>query len=243
MRSGLFGVELSPGASMNYQEFRDLWHEALREARLPIPYPIGPTEKINLSSMSRSYECVIHGGLSPNSEPFHLSVKIEWDWDATLSARYATTEEDMLMQIFGDFRIHTEDTVLPWLRIDVNLFAGIPYETVYTMPLLDQWQRWFRQVSDELQLILPTGYDENGRVCAYSDPIQAGVRLLEDGRLNLESVTFKAWQAIKLPRQWDDPEKGDPSPAAELRDFALRISRAMSVMDNSLALLVKSKSS
>jgi hypothetical protein len=53
---------------MNYQEFRDLWHETLREARLQIPYPIGPTEKIDLSNMRRSYECVIHAGLRPKSE-------------------------------------------------------------------------------------------------------------------------------------------------------------------------------
>jgi len=39
------------------------------------------------------------------------------------------------------------------------------------MPLLDQWQRWVRQVSDELQSILPTGYAENGGMCAFSDPI------------------------------------------------------------------------
>jgi hypothetical protein len=221
---------------MNYQEFRDLWHAALREARLQIPYPIGPTEKINLFNMSRSYELLIYSELHPKSEPFHLTAMIEWDWDATLSARYATTEEDMLMQIFfGDFGIHTEDTIPPWLRMDVCLSAGVPYGTVYPMPLLDQWQRWVRQVSDELQLILPTGYDENGGMCAYSDPIQASVKLLEDGRLNLDTVTFKAWQAIKLPRQWDDPEKRDPSPVDDLRDFALRISRAMSVMDNNLA--------
>jgi hypothetical protein len=228
---------------MNYQEFRDLWHNALREARLQIPYPIGPTEQINLHNMSRSYELVIYGGVHPKSEPFHLTATIKWDWDATLSARYATTEEDMLMQIFGDFGIHTEDTVPPQLRMDVCLSAGVPYGIVYPMSGVVQWQRWVRQVSDELQLILPTGYDEDGGICAYSDPIQASVKLLEDGRLNLESVTFKAWLAIKLPRQWDDPEKRDPSPVGELQDFAIRIAKTMSAMENGLAHLVKSKSS
>jgi hypothetical protein len=33
---------------MNYQEFRDLFHQALKAARRLIPYPIGPTERINL---------------------------------------------------------------------------------------------------------------------------------------------------------------------------------------------------
>jgi len=226
---------------MNYQEFRDLLHDALRTAHLQIPYPIGPTERINLRDMSRSYELVVYGGLQPKCEPFHLTAGITWDWDATLSARYATTEEDMLMLIFGDFGIHDEDTVPPRLRMDVCVSAGVPYGTVYPMPVFVQWQRWVRQVSDELQLILPTGYDEDDGICAYSDPIQASVKLLEDGRLNLESMTFKAWQAIKLPRQWDDPEKRDPSPVDELQDFASRIASAMSAMENGLAHLVKGK--
>jgi hypothetical protein len=57
---------------------------------------------------------------------FHLSVKIERDWDATLAARYETTEEDMLMQIFGDFEIHTEDTIIfgnsnfSWFHISIR---------------------------------------------------------------------------------------------------------------------------
>ena len=224
---------------MNYQEFRDEWHDALRAAHLQIPYPIGPTERINLRDMSRSYKLVLYGGLQTKCEPFHLAATIEWEWDATLSARYATTEEDFLMQIFGDFGIHEDDTVPPQLRMDVCLSAGVLYGTVYPMPASTRWQRWVRQASDELQLLLPTGYDEEGGVCAYSDPIRASVKLLEDGRFNLESVTFKAWQAITLPRQWDDPEKWDPPPEDELQDFANRIARTMNTLENSLAALVE----
>jgi hypothetical protein len=86
---------------------------------------------------------------------------------------------------------------------------------------------------------LPTGYDEEGGICAYSDPIQAKVKVVEDGQLNLESMTFKAWQSIQLPRQWDDPEKRDPSPVDELRNFANRIARAMNAMEDGMAHLVK----
>jgi hypothetical protein len=225
---------------MNYQEFRDLWHDALQTARLQIPYPIGPTERINLRDMSRTYELVLYGGLHPKCKPFYLVVTIEWDWDATLSARYATTEEDMLMQIFGDFGVH-EDTVPPQLRIDVCLSAGVTLGTVYHMPALAQWQRWVRQASDELQLILPTGFEDDGGICAYSDPIQATVKLLEDGQLNLERVIFKAWQAIALPRQWDDPKKRDPYPEDVLVDFANRIAKAMNTLENSLSRLVEGK--
>lgn len=226
---------------MNYQEFRDLWHEALQAAHLQIPYPIGPTERINLRDMSRSYKLIIHGGLQPKCEPFHLAATIEWVWDAMLSARYETTEEDMLMQIFGDFGIQDDDTVPPRLRMDVCLSAGVVHGTVYPMLSLAQWQPWVRLVSDELQALLHTGFEEDGAICAYSDPVQASVKLLEDGRFNLERVTFKAWQAIALPRQWDDPEKSDPYPEEALLDFASRISKAFIALENSLARLVKGK--
>ena len=225
---------------MDYQTFRDLWHAAVYAARLPIPYPLGPTERINLRDMSRLYELVLFGGSHPKCEPFHPTAIIEWEWDALLSARYATTEEDMFMQIFGGFGIH-EDSMPPRLRIDVKLSAVVLYKTVYPMPPLADWQRWVRKASDELQSLLPTGYDDEGSVCAYSEPIRAAFKLLEDGKLGLESVSFEAWQAILLPRQWDDPEKGDPTPEEALGDFANRISKALNALENNLARLVEGK--
>lgn len=223
---------------MNYQEFRDLWHAVLQSARPQIPHPIVPVESIDLDDMSRSYTLTFSGGLHPKCKPFYLRAMIEWNWDALLSARYATTEEDMLMEIFGDFDIHTDDTVQPYLRIDVCLTAGVPDGVVYPLPVA-QWQDWARQVSDELQSLLPTGYEEDWGVCAYSDEIQSNVKILKDGQLGLESVTFKAWQVIQLPRQWDHPEKRDPDPEDALFDFANRISGALNVLENSLARLVE----
>ena len=107
------------------------------------------------------------------------------------------------------------------------------------MPALVQWQRWAGQASHDLQMLLPTGYEEDGGVCASSEPIQASVKLLEDGQFGLETVTFKAFQIITLPRQWDDPEKRDPYPEDVLLDFANRIAKAMNVMETSLARLVR----
>lgn len=225
---------------MNYQEFRDLWHKALQAAHLLIPLPIGPTEKIDLRNMTRSYELFLYGGSHPISEPFLLSACITWNWDATLSARNSTTEEDMLMQIFGDFGMHDDDTVPPWLRMDVCLTASLPVGNVYPMPALNQLQRWFRHANDELQMLFPTAF-EMDEIYAGSGPLEPNIQLLEDGQLNLESVTFKAWQLIKLPRQWDDPRKSDPYPEDELYDFANRIAKGMNVLENSLARLAEGK--
>jgi len=109
------------------------------------------------------------------------------------------------------------------------------------MPAQTVWRRWIRRSSDELQTLLPTGYDDEGLISAYSDPIQANLKMLEDGKLGLKSVTFHAWQAIILPRQWDDPEKSDPYPEEALGDFANRISKAFNALENNLARLVEGK--
>ena len=122
---------------MNYHKFRDQWHKVLQTTLLSVPRPILPTEQINLRDMSRSYELILYGKPQPKCEPFFPTATIEWEWDALLSARFATTEEDMLMQIFGDFDIH-EDSVPPQLRMDVHLYAGVSYGTVYPMPALDR---------------------------------------------------------------------------------------------------------
>jgi hypothetical protein len=43
---GFFRRKINPGAkTMHYQEFRDLWHAALQEARLHIPHPFFCTIK------------------------------------------------------------------------------------------------------------------------------------------------------------------------------------------------------
>jgi hypothetical protein len=89
--------------------------------------------------------------------------------------------------------------------------------------------------------ILPTLYDEEGLICAFSGDPQATVKCQDDGRLSLEKVTFEAWQAIVLPRQWDDPQKEDPYPDKALLDFAYRNSKATTTWENILVYLVNGK--
>ncbi len=196
---------------MNYREFRDLWHEAMRSAHLPIPYPIGPTEHIDMNTMSRSYEIYLYGRTQPSFEPFYPVAKVEWVWYAVLSARYETTEEDLLMQLYGDFGIH-EDTVPPVLRMDVHLTAGVPYGTTYPLPALDFLNGWAKHASAKLQAILPTDFDDDGSILAYSSSVEPEIVLQENGTLGLKRVSFEAWQGIVLPRQWDHPDKRDPDP-------------------------------
>jgi len=109
---------------MDYQEFINLWLEALGQARFPSLHFLRPSETIDIRSMDRTYKNYLWWPETPETKTFHVTAEISWGWDSLLSARFATAEEDMLMQIYGDFGIH-EDTEPPWLRIDMALHATI----------------------------------------------------------------------------------------------------------------------
>ncbi|MBI4596075.1 MAG: hypothetical protein HY730_06820 [Candidatus Tectomicrobia bacterium] len=223
---------------MKYEDFRDRWHKALKGAFREVPLHIDPKERIDLNSMDRIYELVLIFGTQPRFEPFYTFISLKWEWDVVFSARYATTEEDMLMQIFGDFGIH-EDTAPPRLRMDVCLTASVPHESIFPIPELKQWLHWVKTASSHLQEILPTSYEDEGFISSYSGEIDAPVRVLDDGRFYLNKLSFEAWQMVPLPRQWDDPDKCDPDPDEALMDFAHRIAKSLTVWEDSLVHLVE----
>ena len=109
---------------MDYQEFINLWLEALEQAHFPGLHLLRPSETIDIRSMDRVYRSYLKWLVTPETKVCHVTAEISWAWDSLLSACFTTTEEDMLMQIYGDFGIH-EDTEPPWLRIDMALHATI----------------------------------------------------------------------------------------------------------------------
>jgi len=86
---------------MNYELFRTVWYEALTEAGM-WSYLAPPTETVDLSEMSRTYQVYVHLGRSQEVEPFHVSASLSWTWGALQAARTTTTEEDTLMLFLGD---------------------------------------------------------------------------------------------------------------------------------------------
>jgi hypothetical protein len=89
--------------AMNYDSFRAAWQQALREAGLQ-PFLFPPTETVDLGRMSRTYQTDIHLGSAQQAEPFYVTASLTWTWDALQSARTATTEEDLLMELLGEGR-------------------------------------------------------------------------------------------------------------------------------------------
>lgn len=213
---------------MNYDQFRTLFEEALRAARMMRPFS-RREETISLGGMSRAYETrVALGTQSP--PPFYVTATLCWKWDAALSARFATTEEDLLTEILGRDGSYLV-TERPWLRVDVKLNASLPWGEPLPMPASDAWQRWASEVVARLSPLLPADSEEvegELQVLSWCGEPEAEVQCGTDGRLFVTGVYLSAWQGIDLPRQWDNPDRApDPWPDEQLDDLAERLRQAL----------------
>jgi hypothetical protein len=222
---------------MNYDQFRAIWHETLYTADL-LPFPPRPTETVDLDWLSRTYEINVSLRSIQRAGPFHINAGLSWRWDATLTARTVTTEEDLLVEVLGEdgYFLVTEQ---PWLRVDVTLRATLPMDSPLPMPDADAWRRWSSEVTTRLALLLPIrGVGENeiepASLSWRGEPV-ARLHCEPDGDLYLTGVELSAWQGIDLPRQWDNPDRpSDNWPDEQLADFAERLRQALEEWDDCL---------
>jgi hypothetical protein len=220
---------------MNYDLFRKLWHEALETASL-VNLPFQPIENVELEGMNRTHEITVALSGAQPASPFYVTATLSWRWDAALSARSATTEEDLLVEILGrdGYYLVTEQ---PWLRVDVVLNATVPLDSPLPMLGADAWRRWAAEVAARLPPLLPIDCAdtedpfEDGpglRVLSSRDEPEIRLRCDPDGGLYLTGVYLPAWQGIDLPRQWDNSDREpDDWPDDDLADFAARVRQAL----------------
>lgn len=191
--------------------------------------------------MDRTYRTYLWWPETPETKAFYVTAEISWVWDALLSARFATTEEGMLMQIYGDLGIH-EDAEAPWLWIDVTLHASLSLDRCFPLPMLVNWQRWVEKVSLELEPFLPGGNEseaEDQEMLAWHGSSEAVIAYDPQGHTFLQRVSLSSWQGITLPRQWDDPDKVGPNPGEQLYQFAIKIRQALGIWQSSLVYLLE----
>lgn len=220
---------------MNYDDFRMAWQEALAGARLQI---WGFTdETIVLRNMARAYRTYVWlGGHPPPVDAFNITAELSWKWDALLSARSETVEEEMLMQVLGEDR-RDEPTEPPWLRVNIVLHATRPWGEELPMPTTPVWKHWVVAVEPRLDPLLWRGVEDlDGRlaVLAWRGEPEARFICQSDGLLALAAVQVSAWEGVTLPRQWDNPDRGyDEEPDEQLADLLGRVAQALQVSEES----------
>jgi hypothetical protein len=83
---------LEAGVPHELRKLRDHWHEALQAASLLTTFPLWPTETIDLPTMDRTYRVMLPWHRQTEAKRFSVTATLSWNWDALLSARFATTE-------------------------------------------------------------------------------------------------------------------------------------------------------
>jgi len=222
---------------VRYEEFKAAWDEALRESHLPqIGGVGGGEESLDLHSMDRRYKVYVEPIGGQHVEPFHVTATLSWRWSCELTARSATTEEDLLRSLLGDEESDEIETEQPWLRVDLTLKAHAPYGKPLPMPAKSVWAQWVREAMGRLERIEPVIPEENVRetddgrlaILAWRGEPMAKVVCGADGELKLESIELAAWQAIEVPRQWSASDKEpDEHPHRQLHEMFERVRSAL----------------
>ncbi len=219
---------------MTYEEFKLAWSDALRGSGLGLIGLDPVRETLELRTMDRRCESVIEPR-PQDVEPFHVGGALSWRWDVLQAARTRTSEENMLTELLGreSARRRTER---PWLRVDVEIHASLPWGQEMPMPSSDVWSAWTTEAIgrfDAIEPLVPAARTREGRhglpeILAWQGEPVARVICGLGGELRLESVKIAAWQAIELPRLWSDSSrKPDPWPGEQLVAMFARVRAAL----------------
>lgn len=226
---------------MNYDAFRRLWEASLRGAGLITSYD-NVEEAVVLPTMARRYTRRVGMFQSKVGEPITSSMELSWEWDALLSARTRSTENDLLTELHGREAYSPADTAQPWLRIDVKLHGKVAQDVPLPLTSAESLRSWVAEVASQVNPLAPPLDDEldrEGVVEAWLGEPEAHVRCGTTGDLWLLGVALEGWQGVELPRQWDDSdETPDEGPEAMLDAFAGSLARALSAWTKSLKRLL-----
>jgi len=208
--------------AMRHDDFTRLWLEALRESGLRVAAVDELAESLDLRSMTRTGSSSVE--TAQDAAPFHVVAALSWKWHALQTARTVTTEEDLLTTLL-DRASDKVRTQRPWLRVDVELHATLPWGHDLPMPGPQVWARWAREAIGRLEVIEPlvpaetTRAGRGGRLeyLAWQGAPDIDVACAADGSLQLRGVRVSSWQAIELARIWDNTDrKPDRGTAAQL---------------------------
>lgn len=225
---------------MHYEDFRASFLEALGSSGLRRFTP-WPKETMDMSTTDRAFEVYVELPSAEREGQFYANATISWRWSAMLTARFTTTEEDFLTQVFGRDKDDVE-TEQPVLRIDVELHAGAhPSAPGFVLPEAKVWSRWVDMVNEKLagpDRPVSDAVTADGIHMSWRGEPEVTVTGDELGHPIVSSITLSAFELIHLPRHWDDPDREpDDDPDEQLAVLFRRLERAMKVWGESVTAL------
>ncbi|MBI4473470.1 MAG: hypothetical protein HY646_12440 [Acidobacteria bacterium] len=227
---------------MRYNEFRDRFQDALREAELFFQYGEQPIEIIDLASTSRRWKLYIRLS-AQNPEPFHVSAKISFNWSPVNAARAYTCEEDLLTELIGR-KQRPAKTEQRWARVNLALYATLPYGSTTPIPDPQIFGSWTGSAGEKLDKWLTEFKERQGRVVAVTggrEEVEVEARSNAEGVLFLKGVSVSGFRIVRVPRVWDDPDRREAEKDIdeELARLARRFKDALDEWTRSVAELAR----
>jgi hypothetical protein len=228
-------IEFADKVAVRYDEFKSTFIAALRDSGLLTIGPRPSEEVLDLRTPERTVTVYVEPAGRDMAAPFHDSGKISWRWDALQTARTATTDEDLLTELFGREGARGQETVQPRLQ-DIELRASLQYGKWTAIPSRAVWSDWRREAIGRLQTterlvdddVMHDPSDEGFAVLAWLGEPEMETTCDAAGDLLLKSLSVSAFQMIGLPRTFDDPERRpDDDPYEQLSAVFLRVKAAL----------------
>jgi hypothetical protein len=227
---------------LDYEDFRDMFRQAMRDAHL-LSAPLLPSETLDLRSGNRSYRIFLHHNPGTNQPGLiHVATELKWTWDSILIARFTTTEEDLLTELLGPENA-PDNTEPPFLRVDITLHASVPMDGFYPVPSGGSWRKWAAEVETTVRpyfFVYTTNDPEYPPFQSWTGEPEVELHCSPGGQLYLHGVSLSAWQLLRLPRQWDDPDRPrDEDPLPALVEFLERAGEAQEAWGETLEYLLE----
>lgn len=228
---------------MRYDEFRDRLEDALREAGLLLQQAGLPAETIDVGGAARHWEVYLLHSSPQDPAPFHVSAKVAFAWDPVNAARARTCEEDVLTALLGRKQRYPK-TQARWTRVDITLYATLPYGSATPMPDAHLFCSWTSSTGEKLDKLLAEFKEREGQIVAVTgvlEDVAVEARGGPDGILFLKGVSVSGFRIVRIPRVWDDPvrREAEKDIGKELTSLARRFKDALDTWGKSVADLAR----
>ena len=227
---------------MRYDEFRDHLQIALHNAGLLGQRLGNPTETIDLENMERRWKVHIIG-TSNDTEPFHVTAKIAFNWNPFNIARSYTCEEDLLTELLGRAKSAAK-TEPRFARVDLELYARLPYGSTTAIPEAQTFGSWADSIKQKLDKAFTESKRRQGRLVAVLGAVEE-IRVESEcdsaGRLSVTGVSISGFRIVQVPRMWDDPDRrnAEKDPSTEFSKLAQKFKYSLDEWRSGIAELVK----
>jgi hypothetical protein len=227
---------------MRYDEFRDQLQIALHNVGLLGQRLGNPSETIDLESMGRRWKVYVIG-ISNDTEPFHVTAKISFNWNPFNTARSYTCEEDLLTELLGREKSPAK-TEPRFVRVDLELYARLPYGSTTAIPEAQAFGSWSDSIKQKFNKMFTESKWRQGRLVAVlgaAEDVNIESKCDSAGRLSIIGVSIGGFRIVRVPRMWDDPDRRDAEkdPSAELSKLAQKFKYSLDEWRISIAELAK----